>query len=412
MPHVHLMPRLALLLALLAAPATAAAQQAGGALDLNTWNSRHYEIHSNLPRDEVIDYAQHMDLIYAEFARRFAGFRDRRRASHPLYLVRTREDYVRLLAGFGIDGSYSGGMFFRRGRESGLATWVERPDRSQAFATLRHEAFHQFAHNYLGRTLPTSINEGIAQYFENIVIVNGRVEAGLTDTRRIEQVKAMIEQDGAMPLDTLLNISSEQWHDAMRNSGRGGSDLYAQSWSLVYFLVHGEDGRFRRPFDVYLQQLSRGRSSRQAMQHAFRTDDFATAEPAWLAFAREQRPDPATTAQAHLEFLADGVLAIRERGDELPASFDALRDALRSRGFRTTHSSHGASFSYDANDDHVFQYEREPDQWVDFEMLEPADADEPPQLTAPHARWQPTLTWSRDEQDNLLYDITFQASRR
>ncbi|MFA9479663.1 DUF1570 domain-containing protein [Phycisphaerales bacterium AB-hyl4] len=377
---------------------------------LDTWDSRYYTIHTNLPREDVIEYAQHMDLIYAEFERRFAHMRDRRRVDQPLYLLATQRDYLAFLATMGIDGTNSGGMFFHRGARGGLASYVDRPDRAQAFATLRHEAFHQFAHNYLGATLPTSINEGIAQYFENIVIVDGQIRTGLADRARIEQVRRMIDEGRTMPLDTLLNISNQQWAATLRTNPAAASDLYAQSWSLVYFLVHA-DRRFRDAFERYLAEIGRGLHSRQAMQRAFDTDDFSVAEDAWQRFAMNLEPDPVTTTQAHLEFLGEGMVLLLQRDGELPRTFHRLRNELRSRGFRTHYHSHAIQFHYDAADDHVFQYERAPGRWEDFEMIDPAGPGEPPRLLAPRARWRPMLVWDQDSDGNLVYDVVFQGGR-
>ncbi|MEX1017243.1 MAG: DUF1570 domain-containing protein [Phycisphaeraceae bacterium] len=397
--RLPLLLMLALLVASAAAPA--AAQPS-----LNTWESRFYEIHTNLPREEVIEYARHMDLVYAEFERRFAHLRDRRRVDQPLYLLATQQDYMHLLGSVGIDGTGSGGMFFIRGTTGGLATFVDRPDRAQALATLRHEAFHQFAHNFLGPNLPTSINEGLAQYFENIVIVNGTMRTGMADRRRIAQVKQMLEEGRAMPLDQLLNITGEQWGATLRSDPRAASDLYAQSWSLVYFLAQA-DRRYQAAFNDYLAELSRGLHSRQAMERAFGVEDFAAAQPAWVRFVSELEPDPVTTAQGHLEFLGEGLLTLMQRDGEAPDTFDGLRDTLRSRGFTTVSRSHALEFRHSAEDERMFQYERAPETWVDFEMHEPAEEGQPPRLAAPHARWRPVLVWDEDSEGNLVYDVVY-----
>ncbi|MEX2673321.1 MAG: DUF1570 domain-containing protein, partial [Phycisphaeraceae bacterium] len=373
-----------------------------------TWDSRFYEIHTDLPREEVIDYARHVDLIYSEFERRFAHLRDRRRVDQPLYLFASQRDYLQFMGSMGVDATNSGGMFFYLGTRGGLATFVDRPDRAQALATLRHEAFHQFAHNYLGQTLPTSINEGLAQYFENIVIVNGRIRTGMADRRRIEQVRSMIDDNRAMPLDALLNITDQQWHETLRTDARAASDLYAQSWSLVYFLVHA-DGRYRAAFETYLSQISRGSHSRQAMKAAFDTDDFSVAEVPWMRFAWELEPDPITTTQSHMEFLGEGIVTLMQRTGKAPPTLHHLRKELQSHGFRMHFQSHGVQFEMDATSDQVFQYERAPGQWEDFEMIEPAEAGQPPRLVAPHARWRPVLVWEEDSDGNFVYDVVYQG---
>ena len=63
---------------------------------------------------------------------------------------------------------------------------------------LQHEGFHQFAFNHIGEALPTWINEGLAQYFEDAIIVGDKMTTGLANARRVEQVKQALEDGRAM----------------------------------------------------------------------------------------------------------------------------------------------------------------------------------------------------------------------
>ena len=79
---------------------------------LSTYESRAYKIHTNLTREEALEYGVHMDLIYKEYAKRFATLRGEGRSKQNLYLLRTRRDYIEAMAAFGIRAEASGGMFF------------------------------------------------------------------------------------------------------------------------------------------------------------------------------------------------------------------------------------------------------------------------------------------------------------
>ena len=68
-----------------------------GVDELGVWESEHYVVHTNLPREEASDLVEHLDMMFVEFGHRFARFRDRRELEHRLYLMRTQEDYARLL---------------------------------------------------------------------------------------------------------------------------------------------------------------------------------------------------------------------------------------------------------------------------------------------------------------------------
>ena len=304
-------------------------------------------------------------------------------------------------------------MFIRpQGEISGVAMYVQRPNRVSTQAVMRHEAFHQFAHNFLGRTLPHTIDEGIAQYFEKVIVVDGQVHAGLVNRHWLEGVQQMIEKDRVLPLDTLLHLSSTQWEGILRDHPELRGELYLQAWSLVHFLVHGDDGHYREPFENYLELISKGRQSRQALREAFGVDSLSAAEESWRRFFAELEPDPVMITQAHLLFLADGLLRLHDRRGHTPETFDELRIALRVLPHGQTYPfSPSVRVSYSAEDDRTFQYPVGEDEWRNFQLLEPTEEGDPPAIVAPEARWRPTLVWSRDGHGNLVYDIEYHGER-
>src|SRR5690606_2873924 len=131
---------------------------AGQPLELQAFNSRYYQIKTNLTRDEVIRYAERMDQVFAHYSQKFSGLRSRRQVQMPLFLLRTQEDYIAFMRERGIDATHSGGMFFVTGGVSGLATWTAGRSRTQAYQVLQHEGFHQFAWNYIGHEMPVWMN--------------------------------------------------------------------------------------------------------------------------------------------------------------------------------------------------------------------------------------------------------------
>ncbi len=151
---------------------------------LRTVNSRFYVIHSDLPADAIRTWGQHMDIVYQAYGQMFRGMRPRERNQRQnLYLLATREGYLEVLNGFGIDGTNSGGMFFYGPRGRGLATFIGDRGDLQIQHVLQHEGFHQFAANYFGRELPIWANEGLAEYFGNSLVVQGSIRRGMAPPR-------------------------------------------------------------------------------------------------------------------------------------------------------------------------------------------------------------------------------------
>lgn len=233
--------------------------------NLETFESRAYKIHTNLTRAEALEYGVHMDLIYKEYERRFAVLRGEGRGKQNLYLLRTREDYIRAMAAFGIRAEASGGMFFWGPAGSGLATWVEGLSRDQVYSTLQHEGFHQFAHSKLGRRLPLWVNEGLAEYFGAAIVVKRDVRLGIVDGGRVDRINAALEGNRAIGFDELLNIESEQWHQNMLSGSQKGHLQYDQSWAIVHFLIHGDRANTKtRSANTSCSSAAAGRTAKRS----------------------------------------------------------------------------------------------------------------------------------------------------
>ncbi len=372
---------------------------------LETYESKYYTIRHNLPDEQVRRAAEHMDLVFREYSKRFAGFRSRRKGRQNLYLLKTKQDYVDLLAGFGINGSASGGMFFYGPRGSGLATYIGGRDIEDVFPILQHEGLHQFVRNYMGDRVPLWLNEGLAEYFEQARIVKGKVKTGIADPNRIAILRKAIEADVALPFDSLINISSQQWHANMLSGSPQGYIQYVQSWSIVHFLVH-DSKKLRGGFNVFLNELSAGRTPDQAFRKAFRTDNVQAFHRRWEAYVLEElKPDDFTVAVDRMRFLAAGLKHLHDRGVEMPADLDALKQTLQDRGFHTVTRSHVGQTRTEASDESVYSFTDSKGRQKPFGFTPAADGL-PPSLRAVGLRPMPTVQWIEDG-GNVSYKIAY-----
>ena len=374
---------------------------------LHRFNSRAYNIQTNLSRREVRPFADHMDKVFAAYRQRFEGFRARDTGDMPLILLRTRQQYMQYMQRRDVNAKNSGGMFFVLGDESGLVTWTADRPRSKTFEVLQHEGFHQFAHNYLGRRLPIWINEGLAEYFQDAVVVGRKMEIGLADARRIQIVKNALRDGDAVRFSELINIDHDQWRRTLRTAPKRATLLYAQSWSVVYFLIHGDDQKYQSAFNTYLNLVSRGKQSRAAFQQAFGVESLAPAADRWRAFAKRQQPDALNVALTRLQFLGRGLRYLHERDEPLPDSLAGLKRELQRRSFRLTYKSHAIRTTYRAKNDQLYRFTRDNGSTGAFELLEASRNDLPPRITARGLRPQPMLVWSRNEEGELVQDVRF-----
>lgn len=378
-------------------------------LQLQRFRSRHYDVVTNVQAKRAREIARHMDQVYREYMNRIgrAGFRRRIKARMTLFLLETQTDYVRMLAAHGINGAGSGGMFFARGDDAALATFVDRRDPRQMLATLQHEGFHQFAYMMIG-DLPIWVNEGLAEYFGDAALIDGKLELGQIGSDRVRLLKKGLDKPGVLqPFDKLLNMSHAEWRARLQGDPMARL-LYDQSWSIVHFLVHGDDGRYRQRFMGYLRLIHRGVDSDAAFKKAFGTQDYQAFEERWRAHVEAMNPDPFAVAATRLRVLAEGLARLASIGRS-PTSLDQLRRELRRIRFKATVGSHGSERTYTADDEELFQPPPGPGPGVATELTLQADQADglPPTIVVTGLSRPVRITWSKDDDGDLSYEVGY-----
>ncbi len=385
-------------------PASARAAQP---FALKTYNAPHYAVHTDLPRDQAELFALHMERVYANYAQRFKDFHPRNDKPMDLYLFGDQDRYVSFLAGYDIPAQGSGGMFFLNNRIQGLATYTRGRSRSETFSVLQHEGFHQFAFNYIGPNLPIWLNEGLAQFFQDGILIGGSMTLGVADADRIERVRVAIQNNTALPISDVLNISEKDWANTLNTQPDKAALLYAQAWSMTYFLLSVNNGSYQGKMNEYLKLVSRDYPSSEAFRRAFGVSDLSPMDKSWRQYALAQQPDAINAVLTRLEFFAAALNYMAQQGESMPRSFGDLRNYLQSRQFTLTRSSPGVSIVYKATDDDLFRFKRNTGGYGRFRLYEPARTDLPPRISAEGLTPEPTLVWSRSEDGELISDIEF-----
>lgn len=331
-----------------AAHATAAASpQAARALAWlqrsRTFESRHYQVRTDLDHATAELVASHMDLMVDAYADILGGFTARRNLRLEMWVFETVDDYNAVLEReLDFDPAGSGGVCARRGTRVVLAGF--RPSGGDASASLarllsifQHEGFHQFAHA-LFPSIPVWANEGLAGLFEDAVVRDGSVILGDVPASRLRFLRGALAQNGLRPLPDLLSIDPDAWWADLRQ-GQAGIN-YQQSWALVHFLLYADGGRHRDGFMRFLSLMNQGADGRAGFRQAYRLRDEAEIEP---AFGRWLHDVPATDFAATLDrlaFIAAGVRTLHDEagaaGGTAPRTLDELREALVARDFSFT----------------------------------------------------------------------------
>ena len=321
-------------------------------------NSRYYTIRSDLGSAQTKQYADHLDTMYGEFTKQLiaqSGLRKRSPEYPNVLIFAKQQDYLDTLrTQYGINGTGSGGMFFVSPRGAGLAFWVEGLPKQRVEHVIQHEGFHQFAYAFFGNEMPPWLNEGLAEFFGEAVVEGSSVIIGQASPQVVDQVRKAVNQEKYIPFMDLLQMDDQRWNGNVRNGSAGLQ--YMQSWSMVQFLVYGEDGKYGTSFTAMLKLLNDGTKPFDAMRKAFSLAaeaDVLRFEARWKEYAKVAKPGAYVAARGRLEFLAEGLRDIWSKGGR-PKDVAELRVAMRDAKFQYTSSSHGYVTKLDAADDANF----------------------------------------------------------
>ena len=386
-----------------AAPAQAARPK------LKPYYAKHYAIQTALTRDETGVLARHMDRVFEAYQRKFSriGLQAKKQKPMEMYLFRTRKQYVRFMAEQKISAANTAGMFFYLPNIRGLATFTQDRSVTETCAVLQHEGFHQFAFHYIGPKLPIWVNEGLAQYFEDGILVRGKLHLDMANARRIKSVKDALSNRRAIQFERMLSISESEWSEVLKTDPDNARLLYDQAWSMVFFLATAENGRYVQPFRQYLRAVADGSESGEAFRRAFGAPDMELLEREWHRFALAAEPDATNIAITRLTFLGQALQFMFEKKIPVPDDIDELRRTLRKVEFRMTQTSHGLTTEYLATDDSLYRYPIGRNGSRQFQLLGRARDDLPPRITAQGMKPEPTLAWSRDAEGKLVQDVVF-----
>lgn len=376
---------------------------------LRTFRTRHYEVFTDLPDAQARPFAQHMDTVYAEYAKRLKAFPTRDSKLVRLYLYSDIEQYLIGLGRKGFNAANTGGVFFRTRDETALATFVQGNDRRRMIHVLQHEGFHQFAHQRIGDTMPQWANEGLAEYFGQGLIIGRAMQTGLTPASRITRLREAISKGDVFSFEEMLTMTNEQWNARVSSGDRRASVLYDQAWAMAHFLVHADRGRYAGPFEQYLLALGQGKTPEQAFEHAFKTRDFKAFERLWTKYMTEViEPDPVSTAEERLAFMAEGIKLLHQQRVEI-GSVGALQEELKRRRFRMSRVSHSVVEEFSAEDDDLFRAPRpdNPRASSSIELVRPRDRAIPPGVLVKGLRVSVELVWERDASGEFVHDVIF-----
>src|SRR5262245_21095207 len=329
-----------------------------------------YWIKTDVPPEEAISLARHLNFMYGEYSKRLADMPVRAQEKLNVLIFKERREYeLTLLARFGVNAGGTGGMFFVNSQGNALAFWTQELPRRRIEHVIQHEGFHQFAYSRFGNDLPIWVNEGLAEFFGESLVVGDTFIIGQTTPRVLDSVKNAIELKTYIPFQQMLTMTPRQWGAAMHLSNGSAPLQYAQAWSMVHFLVYGDGGKYVGAFEIYLKHLNNGLPPREAFVRSF-GNDIEAFESRWKQYALAAKPSAFVTATERIQFLAEGALEL-SRQNIYPQTLDELRQKLKEIKFTHTLDTHGTEVKLPADDDALYT--------IPLDHL--SDPEEPPVFT-------------------------------
>jgi hypothetical protein len=170
--------------------------------------------------------------------------------------------------------------------------------RADTWVVLNHEAFHQYIYYFYGNIAPHSwYNEGTGDFYSGYEYDRKRKRFELTENPwRIRGIQEMLRQGvaspekkdfGYVPLKELVRWTQPQYYGA-NPVGLPGYKVYAEGWSLIYFLrtgaknkAKGWDPAWGTILDRYLDTLATSGQLDKAVDAAFAGVDWARLEESW-----------------------------------------------------------------------------------------------------------------------------------
>lgn len=329
-----LAPILALLVTLGASSVRAQRFQGGGEMPkvpLSKIGTKYYRVMGSMPKKELAEYARYMDRLGKEYYRLMKGLGGDVDERFLVAVWKHQREYMQFV---GPAGTNSGGIFMAH-RQT-LSTFIEGQPKERVLSVLRHEGFHQFFYHYIGVGRPIWVNEGLAVYFENSMLVDGKMLMGDTPPHYLMVLKAARKTGNLPSLETMMTMSHEQWNTNLRSGSAMGQLQYPAAWSIVHFLRHGAGDDGRKMLTRYLKAINNPRMTpERALHKAFgKGRSLRIFQKKWAEYIDKMEPSPTFQSREQLEKIVRVLRALHGRGTDF-TQFETtgeLLDFMKDKG--------------------------------------------------------------------------------
>jgi hypothetical protein len=304
--------------------------------------TQHYEMHTDLPDDFANDLAVRMDAMYEEYSKRLSDFAQPTDAQRlQVYLFDKHADYIAFTK-----NEHTAGVF-APGEKSYLASFLEGQGREEMRHTLQHEAFHQFAYFVVSPNLPTWLNEGIAELYNDAIWTGNRYIIGEIYPRRVRRLEEDIKNHNFVHFDKMIAMDHKTWNEALSAKDETATTYYNQAWAMLYFLTQSGPSAQPKQMTAYLKQLHGGADPASAWKTFF--PDTKLLESQFANWVTRVDPTPGGTLIERMSVLGDFYIYATQHGVQFNTITD-FRNLITRSEMRITYKVGSVSWRTDRPD--------------------------------------------------------------
>ncbi|MDD4891748.1 MAG: hypothetical protein PHU85_17655 [Phycisphaerae bacterium] len=275
---------------------------------LRQYQTKYYTIFTDMSAEDVRTATLRATTMADEYSRRLTGFNGRLQGRMPLYLYTNAEDYYAAGGGRGTGGCFTGKK---------LMAIVGARASENAWQLIQHEGFHQFAEQLISSKIPCCIEEGLADYFGNGIFTGDGFVFGIILPGHRQTVQWLIREKTAKPLVELMKIQHPAYGADVNN--------YMQGWSLVFYLLHGDEDKNQQKLIAFFNAINRGAAPQAAWKVQFPNMDALEKQWSdwWMAVPK------GATAESYGKAMAATATSFFARATAAKQTFESADEFLK-----------------------------------------------------------------------------------
>ena len=217
-----------------------------------TIDTDHYTIKTDISERVAKNIAKAMQQLHRAYVKVFRPKNGEAGKKAEVIVFEKKKDFLAYARRVAMKPRHDTLGFFRPRTDTGgeIVTYKRKDGDNATMRTLYHEATHQFVLMMTGvkNPPPLWVNEGLAVYFESSRWHRGKFQTGRIPKARLAQLQKALRERDYIHLPDLVARGRDTF-DAL---------CYAESWSLVYFFVKADKGRYSAKFTNYFRALKAG----------------------------------------------------------------------------------------------------------------------------------------------------------